>query len=291
MMTSPRNPNGARLLTSANRDSTVEHLVHVTRLQDVPTFLSPIGHPPPERSAGMLTKHMRRQQVIQEKILRENQKMWDQIVLETKNSQRIFDAHLEHIRNQPEPFAGSNIVSRTQEAKRIDKANRELAKKLERTLPRVVDREVLKKRQAEHEERLKHTTKFKVYPSFPSPSPPRRLPPPEQEPWGMILTSRAPKPPSAAAAVSGFMVKDTASATTEQIQLMREREACWEPLYLQDVKYINKEQDRRLRGEPEIEPMDPRKARTRLPNGWCDRDVAHSHYLNRLKTLQETETM
>ena len=71
----------------------------------------------------------------------------------------------------------------------------------------------------------------------------------------------------------------TGTSVPEKVAAKLAREQAWEPLSVQDVARAHRDHDRRLRGEPLVEPHDSRKARTRMDHGWCDRDAAHRRYV------------
>uniref|UniRef100_A0A6U4P7X8 Uncharacterized protein n=1 Tax=Neobodo designis TaxID=312471 RepID=A0A6U4P7X8_NEODS len=271
-------------LTSGERDSCVEHLVHVARLHNVESVQFPKNKPfeAPPPSSAMLHRHERRAREEEDRIRRENHILWEKIESQARYGEKLQRQALDKIRQQKESYAGSNIHRRTLEAKRIDKANRQLYERICNAPPRVETRDELTASAAHQTQQARQKRKFKSTAHFPQP--PRR-PIPDEDDDKVDLTPRradgTPRLPRVGSA-RGLSPSNQGSG--------REVGPGWNAVTAEDIRKTERARDRKLKGHPPPgESTVGHRQRTHNPSGWCDRDAAHKAHTARVARMQQEQ--
>jgi hypothetical protein len=266
--------------TSGERDSGVEHLVHVAKLAAVESHLEhakkaeEIGGnflPP----ASKVEKHARRMRDLETKIARENRTMYDKMVQQSRHSDALRSKELSKVASQSETFAGSNIHMRTVEARRIDRDNEQLAARIVTARVRVSSNQELQAQSARHSDTLRQLSKFRPAPQFPPP-PPRDM--------SMI---DGVDPAAAAKAARGIVTVAAVPQNKGETRVMHAlREQQWACVSPRDVRDSNKVRDRRVKGHAAASPKDAGRQRTRNATAWCDREAEHRAHAAKVHRLQ-----
>jgi hypothetical protein len=283
----PTAPRQLCFLTSGERDSAVEHAVHVMRVHTMESRQFPKTNKAfdaPAPPSAMLSKHARRSAEDDARIQAENEILWQKIQSQSRYSEKMQLEELERIRRQGESYAGSNIHRRTKEARRIDHDNRVLAERIARTSPRVTPRTELIRTAKEQEAYARGKSKYRAVAEFPRP-PPRSTEEVEATtqitfiPAGAAAsgstTPRLPRVPSARGLATTTAGTDVGPG--------------WAPVYREDLRRLERVRDRRLKGHAVAEGDKPvgERQRTHNPAGWCDRDAAHKSHVDSVRELQD----
>lgn len=246
---------------SGERDSAIEHMVHVVKLQNVESQQfkrRPGDFEASAPSSAMLTKQERRHAAEQARIERENKILIDKIESQTRYAAKLQHEALEKIRKQKATFAGSNIHRRTLEARKIDHDNRMLGERLAAAKSYVPTRSDIAVSSRDYEHTRTQLSKFKPSPVLPQP--PRKLHADDE-----------------GGAAGSSTVSHPASARR------------WQPINQHDIKASETARDRRLKGHPPISPRLSTMQRTHNPSQWCDRESAHKQHVQRVRQMQAEE--
>lgn len=289
-------PSHARqlsFLTSGERDSTVEHLVHVSRLQTVESVQfskrkQAFEAPPP--SSAMLNRHERRAAQEDARIRQENQILWEKIESQARYGDKLQREALDKLRHQKESYAGSNRHRRLQEAKRIDHDNRVLYDRIVAASPRVTPRSEMTRVAAMQEQQARLKSKFK--PTAEMPRPPRAPYPDDDDEdannaASSSNTPRLPRVPGAAGSTTSARGLSTHGAGTDV-------GPGWSHVTPADVRRRERDRDRKMKGHPALPAGDGSdnlgtRQRTHNASGWCDRDAAHKQHVERVKSMAQDE--